>query len=52
MEHCCSTCDRLELYRLGESWEDTCRFVSAAETCDFWQQPYAEVDYAHQLREI
>ena len=47
MERCCSTCDRLELYRLGESWEDTWRdelgFVSAAETCDFWQQPYAEV---------
>ena len=49
MERCCSPCDRLELYRLEGSWEDTCQdelgFVPAAEVCDFWQQPYVEVDY-------
>ena len=52
MEHCCSTCDRLELYRLEESCRDELGFVSAAETCDFWQQPYVEVDYVVNIRAI
>ena len=48
-EHCCSTCRHLDLFRLADSWEDICGlelgWVAADQVCDFWQQPYVEVDY-------